>query len=238
VARELVDLAAFFMQANPAAAFLNVVILNLHIDDRVDAGEGVAHHGNQGPVAEADEYRFIWFDSSFIVLNGFDGFEKGAHLLRREHRGLTFFDAVLRPANGVRGVHGHDLAGDEPIEEHANGGEVLLDRGLGTLGAELLDVRGDMNGLDSLKRQLSFFAPGGKLRDRDEVRAARVAVADVGSKKFPEASAGIFGAQKKSRHIAGRRAYREVDYVPFVVVETGADFAVFDAADNHQVIVN
>jgi integrase len=41
MAGELVDLAAFFVEPHPAAALLNVVVLDLHIDDRADAGEGV-----------------------------------------------------------------------------------------------------------------------------------------------------------------------------------------------------
>jgi hypothetical protein len=37
-------------------------------------------------------------------------------------------------------VGGDDMAGDEPVEEHADGGETLLDRGFGVGRPELLDV--------------------------------------------------------------------------------------------------
>ena len=39
VAGKLVDLAAFFMEPDPAAAFLNVVVLDLHRQNGADAGE-------------------------------------------------------------------------------------------------------------------------------------------------------------------------------------------------------
>jgi len=46
-----------------------------------------------------------------------------------------------------------------------------------------------VNRLDGFERQLVLFAPGGKLRDRDEVRLARIPVTDVGGEEFPKAPA-------------------------------------------------
>ena len=59
------------------------------------------------------------------------------------------FDAVLRAANRSGWVEGQDAAAGQPVEQHADGGEVLLD-GRGGFGAgELLDVGGDVYRLDA-----------------------------------------------------------------------------------------
>ena len=49
--------------------------------------------------------------------------------LRRRHGRLAGLDDVLRAPDRSGGVHGHDLADHEPIKEHPQGREVLLDRG-------------------------------------------------------------------------------------------------------------
>jgi hypothetical protein len=46
-------------------------------------------------------------------------------------------------------VGGDDLAGDQPVEQHSDGGEVLLDRRLFKILAERLDIGGDMERLDN-----------------------------------------------------------------------------------------
>ena len=55
---------------------------------------------------------------------------------------------VLRAAHRVGRVGGDDLAGDQPVEQHADGGEVLLDRRLLEILAERLDIGGDVQRLD------------------------------------------------------------------------------------------
>jgi hypothetical protein len=45
-------------------------------------------------------------------------------------------------------VMGEDLADDQIVEEHPEGGEVLLDRGGGELTGELLNIGGDEEGLE------------------------------------------------------------------------------------------
>ena len=51
-----------------------------------------------------------------------------AGLVGFEDRGLAALDDVPGAAHGGR-VHGDDLAHDRPVEQHADGGEVLLDGG-------------------------------------------------------------------------------------------------------------
>lgn len=53
MAGESVDLAAFFVQTNPPAALLNVIVLHLHAADGAEAGEGVTHERDNGTIAEA-----------------------------------------------------------------------------------------------------------------------------------------------------------------------------------------
>jgi hypothetical protein len=62
-------------------------------------------------------------------------------LPRREHRRLAFILGILGPAHGVRRIRGHHLADHQPVEEHAQRRQALLDRGPG-IGLELaLDNR-------------------------------------------------------------------------------------------------
>jgi hypothetical protein len=53
--RHFVALAAFLMQPDPPALALGVVVLDAHGDDGPDTGKGERHHGNQRPVAQADQ---------------------------------------------------------------------------------------------------------------------------------------------------------------------------------------
>ena len=49
-----------------------------------------------------------------------------APFLAVEHRRLAGFHDMLRPAHGGGRIHRHDLAGDQPVEQHPHGGELLL----------------------------------------------------------------------------------------------------------------
>ena len=64
---------------------------------------------------------------------------------------------------------------------------------------ELLDIAGDVNGLDVFQPDFFVFAPGGKLRDRHEVCLARIPIANVGCEEFPETFAAVLGAQEDGR---------------------------------------
>ena len=100
----------------------------------------------------------------------------------RRAPGLAGLDDVLRAAHRARGVERQDLADDEPIEEHPQRGEVLL------------DVDRDDHGLDLVEREASALAPGGETAHGCEVREARVGISDVGGEELPEAvgTSGVF----------------------------------------------
>ena len=73
--------------------------------------------------------------------------EQRARLVGREHRRLAFFHHVFRAAHGVGRVHVEDVAGHQPVEQHAQRRQVLLDRGRRELALQLLDERGDVERL-------------------------------------------------------------------------------------------
>ncbi len=195
MAGELVDLAAFFVEPHPAAALLNIVVLDLHLNHGADAGKGVAHERDERAIPEPDE------------LSGVDRIEQCPHLLGRENGGLALLDAVPRSPDRMRRVGGHHLARHQPVEQHPDSGEVLLDRGLGELTTKLLYICSHVNWLDLAKEKMTLLAPGGKFRRRDEIGAARVPVANVGREKFPKALAGGFGAEEEAGHVAGTGAH-------------------------------
>ena len=55
---------------------------------------------------------------------------------------------MLRAAHRMRRVGREHLADDQPVEQHADGGEVLLDRRLGGGFLQRLDIGGDVQRLD------------------------------------------------------------------------------------------
>ena len=94
---------------------------------------------------------------------------------------------MLRPADRTRRVRRHDLADDKVVEQHADGGQVLLDRRGLVAGAEFLDVSGDDHGFDRLEVELPRLAPLSEPADGLGVREAGVLVADVGGEELDEA---------------------------------------------------
>ena len=101
-----------------------------------------------------------------------------------------------------RQVHREHPAGDEPVEAHADGGEVLFYRGLGHPGAERLDIGGDVERLDVDElADLVTVDPGKELRHGPVIGHAGVLVADGGGEEFQEPSRGmVAGAGDHRRH--------------------------------------
>ena len=121
VGGHLVPLAALLVQAEPGPAAFQVIILDPHAEGGADAGEGIDHDADQGPVAQADQR------------GGVDAVEELAGLLGGEHGRLAAFDAEFRAAYRAGRIEGDDAAADQPVEQHADGGQVLLDGGGGFL---------------------------------------------------------------------------------------------------------
>ena len=123
------------------AAALDVKILDRHRDRRTDAGEGVDHQGNQGAIAQAHD------------MGGRDGVQQVAGFLSREQPRFSFLDDQLGPADRRGWIDTAQLGNlpgnNQPVVEHANGGQLLLDRGLGLRQQPLLDVGGNVIGLST-----------------------------------------------------------------------------------------
>jgi hypothetical protein len=147
----------------------------VHGDDGADAGEGEGHDANQRPIPQPDDGR------------GVDAVQQLPCLLGVQHRGLPGLDDVLRAAVRVSWVGGHDLAGDQPVEQHADRSQVLLDRRFLEIRAKRLDVGGHVPRFDVGKpADVVVLAPREEPARGMPVGRAGVPVADGGGEKFQE----------------------------------------------------
>ena len=190
----LVVLAAFFGEPDPPAFGLGEVVVDAHGDDGRDAGEGVDHGGDEGAVTEADEVGDV------------DGVEELAGLGGEEDGGLAAFDLVLGSSDGGGGVCGDDLADNEPVEELADGGEVLFHRRRGAPVA--LDVGGDVDGLDALERKRAELAPLEELPHGAAVGGPGVRVPNVRGEELEKPPGGVLaGVGDQVWEPGGRRGH-------------------------------
>ena len=98
-------------------------------------------------------------------------------------------DDVLRAAHSRGRVHGEDLADDEPVAEHADRGQVLLDgRGRSRVST---DVGSHVERGHGLEAEASRLAPSEKLPHRPSVRRPRSLVRDPSRKELEEPLDGI-----------------------------------------------
>jgi hypothetical protein len=100
----------------------------------------------------------------------------------------------------------HHLADHQPVEQHAHGGELLLDarRRVGLL--QRLDVGANVVRPDHSQRQPAAVAPSQEARAGPRIGPSRVRVADVGGKEFNVAPARLLaGVGDQRRHHMGVR---------------------------------
>jgi hypothetical protein len=139
----------FLVQPQPPASAFGLKILDLHLQRRVDAREGIGEGGDQRPVAPVPQRL------------GRNGVDQRAPLLRIKHGGLAGFHDMLRSAHGGSWVYRHNLTGDQPVEHHPHRRELLLyiRRRMGQ--ATCLYIGGDVVRADCRQRQAAFIAlPG------------------------------------------------------------------------------
>ncbi len=105
-------------------------------------------------------------------------------------------------------IHGDDLAGDEPVEQHADGGQMLLDGRLREVLAEAFDIGGDVERFDLVQAaELVAVAPVEEAQHGMVIRGPGVLVADGGGEEFQEAARGVrSGVGDDRRH--GQRPLR------------------------------
>jgi hypothetical protein len=178
VRRHFVLLAALFVQAHPPAFALRIIVFEVHLQRRRDAREGVDQQRDQRAIAKPDDRRHI------------DAVEQLFRLVAVEHRGLAFLDDVLRATyGGGRIGAGENLADDQPVEQHADRGEVLLDRRRAVAAAENFDVSRDvMRAHRRERRDVLRVEPRKKRSHGDRISGASVRVADVGGEEAGRAS--------------------------------------------------
>ena len=110
--------------------------------------------------------------------------EQPAHLIGFEDRRDAYLAAELRALHEEGRVLGNDLLNDEPIEEAAQGGEVLFD---GWRGQRLaFDIGGDVKRQDGGQLQLVLLAPAEVLRRGLNIGCAGVGIADRCREEFEE----------------------------------------------------
>ena len=198
--RQFVHLAALFLQAQPAAPSLNVIVFDAELDDRADAGESVGHGRKQRAIAQRHQRV------------GREAGEQVVHLLGGENRRFAFLDHVFWSAHGMGRIVRDDLPDDQPVEEHAHGRQMLFDGRPGTaLGFERLEPGGDMQRLDAAQLfQTMGGTPSRKAAHGAIVGAAGMVVGDLGDEEFEGALARARFLEKEP----GRFAGSEVGEVP------------------------
>ena len=152
------SLPALLVEPEPPPAPLLEVVLPPHPQDRAHPREAVEHHRQERLVPEPGQRARV------------DAVEELPGLGRREDRRRTLGDDVLRPADRGRGVHGEDLADDEPVAEDADRGQVMLD-GRDRPGVST-DIGGDVERRDRAEAEASGLAPRQK-RKADRARCFR-----------------------------------------------------------------
>ena len=105
-----------------------------------------------------------------------------------------------------------DLADHQPVEQHADRREVLLDRRLGGGRLQRLDIGGDMQRLDiGQLADVVTLDPSEERTRCPVIGHARVAVADAGGEEFEEATRGMLAGvsdHRRHRQAGGGRADR------------------------------
>ncbi len=134
---------------------------------------------------------------------GVDAVEELARFGRRQDRGLAGPDDVFGAAHRGGGIYGQDLADHQPVEQHADGGQPLLDGRRRKPASEALDPGGDVHGLDVEQTKAGLVAPVEEFAGGAVIGFAGVRVADVGGEEFDEAAAGVRAARGDHRRHGG-----------------------------------
>lgn len=197
-------LVALFEQPQPRALALQAVIAAFEFQDRADAREGVGHDGDDGPVAQSldiglDPHAPAVVPRNLHLARSGDGIKQLAHLIGLQDGRDADLSAESRPFDEEGRVIGNDLLDDQPVEQSAQRGQVLLD---GRGGERLaFDIDGNVQRPDRMQLQLVPLTPAAELSHRLHIGRARVFVANRGGEEFEEMLAGFFaGACDEGRH--------------------------------------
>jgi hypothetical protein len=99
-----------------------------------------------------------------------------------------------------------DMPGDEPVQQHAERSQVLLDGRRRHLGLQVLNESGNMERLDAGKLvEVSLSAPGGESSGGVHIGPACVIVVDLAGEKFQDALCGLWCGREERRRLEIRR---------------------------------
>jgi hypothetical protein len=186
--RHRMVLAALFMQPHPQAAVLGVDILDLHGEGGADAGERINHQPDESAITQPRRRRRV------------DRIKQAPRLGRLEHRRLAAAHHMTRPTHRGRRIEGHDLAGDQPVEQMADRGQVLLHARRRHLAHPQLDPRRHMQRLNFREGiDARFLAPRQKICRGSRVRAPRVRIADLGCEELEKPRARALARMRDQR---------------------------------------
>jgi hypothetical protein len=124
---DVVLLAAFFVLADPSATPLDKIVANPHLNDGADPGQAVDHDADESAVAQPKQIRLIgrlWIIGRFFG-NG-DTLEQRMGLFCRQHRRFAFLERVSWTANRMGRISFDNMSGHQPVEQHAERGQVLF----------------------------------------------------------------------------------------------------------------
>ena len=122
---------------------------------------------------------------------GFDGAQQVAGLVGGQHGGLALAELLARRLHGECRVVLDDAACDQVVEQHADGGHVLLEGGgRQPIGLGRVEIVADVEGADVLHTVLAAVLQEGEERSkRPAVGSARVVVVDGGAQEVLDAVA-------------------------------------------------
>lgn len=109
-----VNLAPLLVQPHPQASVLCANILNLHSNCGADSGEGIDHERDQRSITQAG------------MVGSVDAVEQMAGLRRVQNCGLASAHYMARTAYRGRRIRWYLLPDHHPVEEMADGSELLL----------------------------------------------------------------------------------------------------------------
>jgi hypothetical protein len=109
-------------------------------------------------------------------------------------------------------VNVDDMIDNEPVEQHADRGQVLLDGRRRDLGLKILDERGDMERLHRREFIDALAgAPGSEAPVGVHIGAAGMVIVDLASEEFQDALCSLRRGREERRRLEIRRR-REDDF--------------------------
>ena len=172
--RHVVPLAPLLVQPQPPPSPLQEIVLTTHPHDRAHPREAVHHHAQQRPVTKTHQRPRV------------DPIEQRPRLGRRQHRRRPLGHHVLRAPHRRGRIHRQHLVDDQPVAQHPDGGQVLLDRRRRP--RMRTDIRRHVQRRDRAQAQAPSRTPRQEPPRRSRIRRARPGVGDLRREELQDRS--------------------------------------------------